>query len=191
MVEIKALSPSPKRAAISKKLRFQVFKRDGFVCAYCGAHPPESTMEIDHVIPVADGGDNRIVNLITACYACNRGKGGEPLSVIPPSVVETAALLAEREAQIRAYYAVLQEVKDRRDKEAWAIAEVMIERFDLDGIRHDHLNAIHQFLSRLGYFEVLEAMEIATRRQWIEQRAFRYFCGVCWNKINRAERGEE
>lgn len=26
------------RKSISKKLRFDVFKRDGFKCQYCGAH---------------------------------------------------------------------------------------------------------------------------------------------------------
>ncbi len=29
-----------KKAGISKRLRFEVFKRDGFVCQYCGNHPP-------------------------------------------------------------------------------------------------------------------------------------------------------
>ena len=28
------------REAVSKKRRFDVFKRDGFTCQYCGATPP-------------------------------------------------------------------------------------------------------------------------------------------------------
>jgi 5-methylcytosine-specific restriction endonuclease McrA len=40
------------RKPLSKKLRFEVFKRDGFSCQYCGAHPPDVLLEIDHVIPV-------------------------------------------------------------------------------------------------------------------------------------------
>jgi hypothetical protein len=31
-------------------------------------------MHIDHVIPVALGGDNRMSNLVTACAECNLGK---------------------------------------------------------------------------------------------------------------------
>ena len=27
--------------SLSKKARFEIFKRDGFVCQYCGAHPPK------------------------------------------------------------------------------------------------------------------------------------------------------
>ena len=30
------------RKPISKKTRFEIFKRDGFSCRYCGAHPPEA-----------------------------------------------------------------------------------------------------------------------------------------------------
>lgn len=44
------------RKAISKKTRFDVFKRDGFTCQYCGAHPPEVVLHIDHIIAVAEGG---------------------------------------------------------------------------------------------------------------------------------------
>ena len=40
-----------KRKPITKKLRFEVFKRDGFQCAYCGQTPPAVTLEIDHVEP--------------------------------------------------------------------------------------------------------------------------------------------
>lgn len=47
------------RSSISKKTRFDVFKRDGFCCSYCAAHPSESVLlEIDHIKPVADGGAN-------------------------------------------------------------------------------------------------------------------------------------
>jgi 5-methylcytosine-specific restriction endonuclease McrA len=37
--------------AISKKLRFEVFKRDNFTCQYCGRETPEVILEADHVIP--------------------------------------------------------------------------------------------------------------------------------------------
>ena len=63
-----------KRKAIRKKDRFEVFKRDKFKCQYCGKSAPEVILEIDHIIPVASGGDNNIMNLITACKDCNAGK---------------------------------------------------------------------------------------------------------------------
>jgi len=55
--------------AISKKDRFEIFKRDGFKCGYCGQTPPDVVLEIDHIEPVSKGGSDDIWNLITAWYA--------------------------------------------------------------------------------------------------------------------------
>lgn len=64
-----------KRLPISKRTRFEVLKRDNFTCRYCGARAPDVVLEIDHVKPVAGGGCGCLSNLVTACHACNRGKG--------------------------------------------------------------------------------------------------------------------
>jgi hypothetical protein len=63
------------RKQITKKARFEVFKRDNFTCMYCGRKAPEIILEIDHIKPVSKGGSNEIINLITSCFDCNRGKG--------------------------------------------------------------------------------------------------------------------
>ena len=68
-----------KRKSISKKLRFEVFKRDKFMCQYCGATLPGTTLEIDHIKPVAKGGGNDLLNLVTSCFECNRGKSDKTL----------------------------------------------------------------------------------------------------------------
>jgi hypothetical protein len=62
-----------------KKLRFEIFKRDSFVCQYCGSHPPKAILHVDHIVPVADGGENDEDNLTTSCAACNLGKGARSL----------------------------------------------------------------------------------------------------------------
>ena len=69
-----------KRKPISKKIRFEVFKRDNFTCQYCGKSAPDVVLEIDHINPVKNGGDNNIMNLITSCFDCNRGKGKRKLT---------------------------------------------------------------------------------------------------------------
>jgi hypothetical protein len=69
-----------KRKSIGPKKRFEVFKRDSFTCQYCGRSAPEVLLEIDHIKPVANGGTNNILNLVTACQGCNRGKGARLLS---------------------------------------------------------------------------------------------------------------
>ena len=60
---------------IPPKLRWEVFRRDKFVCQYCGACGPNVELEVDHKIPVSRGGTDNIDNLKTACFNCNRGKG--------------------------------------------------------------------------------------------------------------------
>lgn len=62
--------------SLSKRVRFQVLIRDNYTCQYCGAKPPDTVLEIDHVIPRCKGGSDRIENLKTACWNCNRGKAG-------------------------------------------------------------------------------------------------------------------
>lgn len=64
-----------KRKGLSKKIRFQVLRRDNFTCQYCGRKAPAVCLEIDHIKSVALDGDNDIDNLITACHDCNIGKG--------------------------------------------------------------------------------------------------------------------
>ena len=41
---------------------------------------PDVVLEVDHINPVVAGGENDILNLITSCKECNRGKGKRKLS---------------------------------------------------------------------------------------------------------------
>ena len=59
---------------ISKRIRFEVFKRDYFTCQYCGAQAPAVLLHADHIHPRSKGGDDELMNLVTACESCNLGK---------------------------------------------------------------------------------------------------------------------
>jgi uncharacterized protein YozE (UPF0346 family) len=69
---------SPATRSVSLRLRFEVLRRDGFKCRYCGARPPDCVLEVDHVIPHSLGGKCAEENLATACFECNRGKADTP-----------------------------------------------------------------------------------------------------------------
>lgn len=69
-----------KRKPLGNKLRFEVFKRDSFACQYCGRKAPDVVLQADHITPVASGGTNEILNLITSCFECNSGKSDKKLS---------------------------------------------------------------------------------------------------------------
>ncbi len=62
-------------------LRWKILERDKFTCQYCGQHAPNVKLEVDHVIPVTDGGTDDPDNLKTSCYACNRGKSGLAIQI--------------------------------------------------------------------------------------------------------------
>ena len=70
--------------SIGKTKRFEIFKRDSFTCRYCGRRPPEVVLEVDHIEPVAKGGTDEDLNLITSCFDCNRGKRDRRLSDAHP-----------------------------------------------------------------------------------------------------------
>lgn len=59
------------------KIRLAVFRRDGFVCRYCGSSLGD--FECDHVIPVSRGGETSVENIVVACRPCNGSKGNKLL----------------------------------------------------------------------------------------------------------------
>ena len=63
--------PRP-RISLSKR---EILRRDEFTCQYCGRRMRHLT--IDHVVPRRLGGAHTWQNLVAACSACNRRKGGK------------------------------------------------------------------------------------------------------------------
>jgi hypothetical protein len=71
------------RVLLPQSVRFNVLRRDGFTCRYCGRSSPEVTLEVDHMVSVANGGTDDETNLITSCFDCNRGKGSTDVVIEP------------------------------------------------------------------------------------------------------------
>lgn len=66
---------------VSKRLRFEILRRDNHACRYCGGVAPDATITVDHVVPVALGGSDDPSNLVAACKDCNAGKSSVPAGV--------------------------------------------------------------------------------------------------------------
>src|SRR5689334_12983983 len=80
---------------IPKRLRFEILRRDGYRCRYCGCDTRER-LQVDHVLPESLGGLTEAANLVTACVDCNAGKA----STAPDAaVVEEVAHDADRWAR--------------------------------------------------------------------------------------------
>ena len=60
-------------------LRTAVLERDGRKCVYCGKSAKRNRLELDHVVPKANGGTDRYDNLVAACIPCNRKKANQTL----------------------------------------------------------------------------------------------------------------
>lgn len=56
------------------KERFQLLRKYGFKCVYCGRSPPEVKLQLEHVNPRKYGGRTTDSNLVPACFECNSGK---------------------------------------------------------------------------------------------------------------------
>lgn len=173
-----------KRKALSKKTRFEIFKRDEFICQYCGSHPPAVILHVDHIIPVKEGGGNEMDNLITSCSSCNLGKSANSLDNIPISLKEKSDLIKESEAQIKAYSKVMSEKKDRIYTESWKIVACLENRDYVEEYGSLMLRSIQKFLDVLDYFEVEDAAFISNSKfPNSTTKRFKYFCGICWNKV--------
>jgi hypothetical protein len=104
------------RKPLSKRVRFEVFKRDGFRCRYCGATPDQRLLQVDHIVAVANGGTNAMLNLATSCQPCNAGKGATPLELRPKLVsLPSAKETREQLEQIRAYLEIQRETEAARE----------------------------------------------------------------------------
>jgi hypothetical protein len=138
------------RKPISKSVRFEVFKRDKFTCQYCGAKAPEAVLHIDHVKPVAEGGDNDIMNLLTACQGCNGGKGKRLLS-------DSTAIDKQR--------AQIEELEERRQQ-----IEMMLQwRSDLASIQQPIYDVIIERFRTLCNGFVPNELGMIKVRKWVKQ----------------------
>lgn len=173
----------PKRKAIGKKLRFDVFKRDGFVCVYCGATPSTEVMVIDHVIPVAEGGDNDINNLVTSCWPCNSGKGARSLDAIPESLLQKTEILAQRAEQLTEYAKHVEKIRRLEDLQVEAVVTIYERHNDGWTLSPSARQSVKHFISKIGMMDVMEAMDMACAQKPGDANLFRYFCGICWNWI--------
>lgn len=63
------------RAKMTDSLRYDILKRDNYRCQICGSCASDGVkLHVDHIIPVAKGGQTVASNLRTLCDRCNMGK---------------------------------------------------------------------------------------------------------------------
>lgn len=71
--------------------RRAIWKRDQYICQYCGRRPPQDECTLDHIVPKSLGGDTSWYNCVLACYQCNSQKADrKPENAIKPNDKEKA-----------------------------------------------------------------------------------------------------
>jgi hypothetical protein len=178
-------------AGLSKRLRFEVFKRDHFTCQYCGKRPPDAVLEVDHVVPKCEGGPDTAENLTTACYACNRGKAGVSLGNVAPALDELEVLagvqeMMERKINLERSIAVTSAKREAEQKALDAALEWWED--DIGDPEMVDVTSMRRFIDRMG----LDGVESAITATAVfsdanvyasPSRLWKYFCGVAWKMI--------
>jgi ATP adenylyltransferase len=62
------------RGYILGTVRYEVLKRARFRCELCGISAAEKALEVDHIVPVSQKGEDSINNYQALCYSCNATK---------------------------------------------------------------------------------------------------------------------
>jgi hypothetical protein len=148
------------REPVSKKLRFEVFKRDGFTCQYCGLKAPEVVLNCDHIKPVAAGGTTDILNLITACFSCNSGKGARELTdaTVVTKQLDHLAELNDRREQIEMMLAWRDELQSLASDTVEMIVTRIAQRTGW-GVNESGRNKIKNWLKKHSFAEVVRGVD--------------------------------
>jgi hypothetical protein len=151
-----------KRKGISKKIRFEVFKRDSFTCQYCGRSAPDVVLEVDHINPIACDGEESIINYITSCFDCNRGKGKRKLNDQSELEKQKQQLkeLNEKRLQLEMMLKWREELL-KLNKDGVNAAKDLIERLLNCSLTEYGIKNLRAWVKKYTLKEVLEVIDIS------------------------------
>lgn len=175
------------RKSISKKTRFEVFKRDNFTCQYCGRSAPEVILEIDHINPVKNGGDNNIMNLITSCFDCNRGKGKRKLTENEEIKLQIEQLkeINKKREQLEMLLKWKKELDNFENEQVDKIEELLYDATGNTFSEYGRTNCIKN-IKEFGFEEVYESTKISIDQYYNQEDpdsasiVFNYIGRICW-----------
>lgn len=177
---------------VSKRLRFEILRRDGHTCRYCGCSAPEVKLTVDHVVAVALGGSDDPSNLVAACADCNNGKSSLPADA--PLVADVAADALRWATAIE----LVANARAAKRAESAHIHAAFIDKWNTwtfrRGIHDYHFNlpgnwraSVERFLDLgLQMDDLHELVDVAMGSR--SDDPWRYFCGCCWRRVEQAQK---
>ncbi len=153
---------------IGKRKRFEILKRDGFRCRYCGAGCLSTVLEVDHVVPVAEGGTDDPANLVAACHDCNSGKSAVPLEDSRLERGRDAESIREQTRQVKGYLSAIRELEAAKFD---VLEHLCVKWTDLFGNAppKNVQNRMLSVVERVGFDVTVRAM-VATYTPWVNGR---------------------
>lgn len=179
-----------KRIGLSKKTRFEVFKRDSFTCQYCGNKAPEVTLEVDHIKPVAKSGDNNLINLITSCFDCNRGKSDRTLddNAVIEKQNEQLQALNERKIQLEMMMEWKTELLNLNDDLVEALINYFVELKSGDvAVNESGRKKMKSWLKKYSFETLLEATEKSVGQYEETEKSFNMIPKIAYYVDNPQE----
>lgn len=179
-----------KRKNLPKKIRFEVFKRDSFTCQYCGRMAPDVVLEVDHIVPVAEGGTNDIMNLITSCHDCNSGKGKRKLSENEEVKKQQDMLkeLNEKREQIEMMLEWRNELLNFDNEQIDKIEELFSSYCTGRTFTESGRKTISKLIKKYGFIEVYDCTRISAETYYDTEDpetasdVFNYISRICYNR---------
>lgn len=176
--------------AVSKRLRYEILRRDSHTCRYCGASAPDVPLRVDHVTPVALGGTDEPSNLVTSCEPCNSGKSS--------STVDAAVVANVSEDALRWASAMTQAAENLRKQDTpkleyrdvflaewnrWHLGKDDDKKVPLP---EDWKQAMDRFrVAGIPTWMWADIVDIGMANQKVKpDNTFRYVCGIAWNKVS-------
>ena len=155
-----------KRKSISKKTRFEVFKRDKFQCQYCGGKAPDIILNVDHINPVANGGSSEIINLITSCFDCNQGKKARLLTddTVVKKQRKQLELIQERREQLELMLDWKKSLVEFEDEKVQMVSNYWASMMSPYALNENGKKTLEKLIKKFPIEDILESIDIANKK---------------------------
>lgn len=196
-----SLTPRPEQGAerlmaVTKRVRYEVLRRDNHACRYCGGVAPDVSLTIDHVTPVALGGSDDPSNLVAACRDCNAGKSSVPVDAV---LVDDVAQDALRwgQAMRRAFTDQTVNVIKQNALQDMFLTDIWHQWRVTGSDPHEHLplpsgwrDSLTRWFTLGVTFEIMrDGVRTSMENQRVPNRdKWRYFAGVMWRTVDAAQK---
>ncbi len=179
--------------AVSKRLRYEILRRDNHTCRYCGASAPDVPLRVDHVTPVALGGTDTPDNLVASCEPCNNGKSSATVDStlvanVSDDALRWAAAMEQAAENLREQETPKLEYRDAflAEWNRWHLGKDDDKKVPLP---EDWKQAMDRFrvagIPTWMWAGIVDAA--MTNQKVTPENTFRYVCGIAWNKVTELQ----